>query len=182
MYYINENGEILHQTQLQELFSLRWYIQYLIDESDDEFENPLSQENWMLQANWKSIKYVIHNKYSMTPKKLKKKTFKQIIKIQHEKLDTGEGESINDEEESTASTELSEENSISDTHTENTEESKPTETHQVHNVCNKTIHDEDDSSQDKSVTKIEPYKHTGEQNNGKDNKLLTTNFQVEIEN
>ena len=43
--YFNENGEILHQTPLQELFNLRWYIQHLIDEnqfdeSDDEFENP----------------------------------------------------------------------------------------------------------------------------------------------
>ena len=45
--YINETGEILHQTPLQELFNLRWYIQHLIDQSDDEFENPLSQENWM---------------------------------------------------------------------------------------------------------------------------------------
>ena len=79
--YIHENGEILHQTQLQELFNLRWYIQHLIDESDDEFENPLSEENWMLQTNWKFIKYVIQHKQSMTPEQLKKKPIKQIIKI-----------------------------------------------------------------------------------------------------
>ena len=39
-----------NQTPLQELFNLRWYIQHLIDESDDEFQNPLSEENWMLQT------------------------------------------------------------------------------------------------------------------------------------
>ena len=58
--YYKDNGEILHQTPLQELFNVRWYIQHLIDESqsddddDDEFDNPLSEENWMLQTNWKS--------------------------------------------------------------------------------------------------------------------------------
>ena len=45
----------------------------------------------MLQANWKFINYVIHNEHSMTPKQLKKKPIKQIIKIEHGKLDTEEG-------------------------------------------------------------------------------------------
>ena len=48
--YFKENGEILHQMLLQELFNLRWYIQHLVDERDDEFENPLSEQNWMLQT------------------------------------------------------------------------------------------------------------------------------------
>ena len=122
--YINENGEILHQTPLQQLFNLRWYIQHLVDESDDEIKNPLSEENWMLQTNWKFIKYVIHHKHSMTPKQLKKKPFEPIIKIkQHEELDTEEGESNKDEEESTTSSEMSEEDSASDTTAEDTEES-----------------------------------------------------------
>ena len=30
--YFKDNGEIFHQTPLQELFNLRWYIQHLIDE------------------------------------------------------------------------------------------------------------------------------------------------------
>ena len=99
---------------MQELVNLRWYIQHLIDQSesdddDDEIENPLSEENWMLQNNWKFIIYVIHIKHSMTPKQLKKKPIKQSIKIGHERLDTDEGESNKDEEESTT---LSEENSI----------------------------------------------------------------------
>ena len=71
----------------------------------------------MLQRNWKVIKFVFHNKHSMTPKQLKKPN-DQIIMIEHEKLDTEEGESNKDEEESTTSTELSEENSTSDTPTE----------------------------------------------------------------
>ena len=83
----------------------------------------------------------------MTPEQMKKKPIQQITKIEHEKLDTDEGESIKDEEESTPPTELSEENSTSDTATEDTEESKPTATHQVHYVCNKSTHDENDTYQ-----------------------------------
>ena len=84
--YFKENGEILHQTPLQELFNLRLYIQHIIDESqsdddDDEFDNPLSEENWMLETNWKLIKYVIQKNHSMTPEQMKKKPIKQIIKI-----------------------------------------------------------------------------------------------------
>ena len=44
------------------------------------------------------------------------------------------------------------------------------------------IHHEDDSSDDKSVIEIEPSKENGEQENGKQDKLLTTTFQIEIEN
>ena len=99
----------------------------------------------MLQTNWKFIKYVIHHKHSMTPEQLKKKPIKQVIKIDIENLDTEEGESTNDEEESMTSQELPEENSITDILTENTEESKPMETLQVYNVFHKTTHDEDNS-------------------------------------
>ena len=95
--YINGNGEILHQTPLHELFNVRWNIQHLIDENGDEFENLLSEENWMKQANRKFIKYDINQKHSVTPEQLKKKLFKPIIKIkQHEKIDTEEGESNKD--------------------------------------------------------------------------------------
>ena len=45
-----------------------------------------------------------------------------------------------------------------------------------------SIHHEDDSSDDKSVIEIEPRKENGEQENGKQDKLLTTKFQIEIEN
>ena len=57
-----------------------------------------------------------------------------------------------------------------------TEESIPTETSQVLTVFNKTIHYEDDSSDDKSLIQIEPPKENGEQEIGKQDKLLTTTF------
>ena len=63
-----------------------------------------------------------------------------------------------------------------------TEESIPTETSQVLTVFNKAIHHEDDSSDDKSVIEIESPKENGEQEIGKQDKLLTTKFQIEIEN
>ena len=170
----------MHQTPLHELFNLRWYIQHLIDESGDELENPLHEENWMKQTNWKFIKYVTHYKHSMTPEQLKKKPFKPIIKIGHEKLDTEEGESNTDEEEYNISSEMSEEDSESDTTADDTQESKPTETVQDHNVCNQSTHDENDSYE--HVTDIEPYKENGEQKIGIEDKLLSTNFEVKNEN
>ena len=63
-----------------------------------------------------------------------------------------------------------------------TEESKLTETSQVVTVFNKAIHHEDDSSDDKSVIEVEPPKENGEKEIGKQDKLLTTNVQIEIEN
>ena len=64
-----------------------------------------------------------------------------------------------------------------------TEESIPVETSQVLTVYNKTIHHEDNSSDDKSVIEIEPpTRENGEQEIGKQDKLLTTKFQIEIEN
>ena len=63
-----------------------------------------------------------------------------------------------------------------------TGESKSTETSQVLTVFNKTIHHEDDSSDDISVIEIEPQKENGEQEIAKQDKLLTTKFQIENEN
>ena len=63
-----------------------------------------------------------------------------------------------------------------------TEESKPTETSQVLTVFSKVIHHEDDPSDDKSEIEIEPPKENGEQEIGKQHKLLTSKFQKEIEN
>ena len=166
----------------------------------------------------------------MTPEQLKQKPFEEIFKNQHERVDTEEGESIEEEEEFTTSEELREDKystfsnmskqesesdiKVDDTqypenpHTpetlqnnttmhdednlihdeydtsqneniteietfehfgENvheTEESIPTETSQVLTVFNKTIHHEDDSSDDISVIDIEPPKENGEQEIG----------------
>ena len=63
-----------------------------------------------------------------------------------------------------------------------TEKSIPTETSQVLTVFNKAIHHEDDSSDDKSVIVIESPQENGEQEIGKHDKLLTTTFQIDIEN
>ena len=63
-----------------------------------------------------------------------------------------------------------------------TEESIPTETSQVLTVFNKAIHYEDDSSDDKSVIEIESPEENREQEIGKQDKLLTTTFHIEIEN
>ena len=66
IYVISKKkGEILHQTPLQELFNLRWYTQHLVDKSGDEIDKPRSEQNWILQTNWKSIKYVTCNKHSI---------------------------------------------------------------------------------------------------------------------
>ena len=86
----------------------------------------------MDETNKLEIHYVIHHKHSMTPEQLKQKPFKPIIKIDHEKLDTEEGESNQDEEESTTSSDMSEQDSQSDTTADDTEESKPTETSNQH--------------------------------------------------
>ena len=61
-----------------------------------------------------------------------------------------------------------------------TEESISIETSQVLTVFNKAIHHEDDSSDDKSVIEIESPQENGEQEIGKQDKLLTTTFQIDI--
>ena len=210
-----------------------------MDESEDEAQNPLCEEIWMEQKNCKFIKYVIHQRHPMTPEQIKHKPFEEIFKNQHENVDTDEGESIEEEQKSTTSSDMSKQNSESDINIDDTqdqenphrsetlqihniydttmhdkddlihdeydtsedeniteietyehygetihetEESIPTETSQVLTVFNKTIHHEDDSSDDKSVIEIEPPKDNGEQEIGKQDKLLTTTFQIENEN
>ena len=105
---MNEHGDILPYTPMTKIFNLRWYIQHLMDESEDEAKNPLSQEHWMKQNNCKFIKYVIHHRHPMTPEQLKQKPFEESFKNQHEKVDTDEGKSmkIEEEEEFTTSEEL----------------------------------------------------------------------------
>ena len=120
--YMNHHGEILHHTPLREIFNLRCYIQHLMDESEDETQNPFSEENRLKQNNWKFTKYVIHHRHPMTPEQLKQKPFKEIFKNQHEKVDTEEGELNEEVEKSTTSSEMSEQNSDSDITTEDEQE------------------------------------------------------------
>ena len=264
--YINQNGEMLHRKLMKEFFNLRWYIQHLVDEyeyqyGDNEWTNPLHESNWTYRTNKQFMKYVNFTLKEMTPEQMKMNPIKPIIKIKtNKKLDTEEGESNTDEQESTISIEEEEEFTTSEELTENeystfsdmsildfesdinvhdtqdeqisytpetlqihntynttiddnddlihdenntsedeniseietfehygekiheTEESIPVETSQVLTVFNKTIHHEDDSSDDKSVIEIEPPKENGEQEIGKQDKLLSTTFQIEIEN
>ena len=180
-----ENGDsvvkMMSPTPLQELINLRWYIQHLIHESgylydDDESNYPLSEDKWMLQTHGKFMKYVFFTLHRMTPEQMKMNPIKPIIKVKiNEELDKEEGESIIDEEESTeTSQELSEEqNSTSDIHIEDQEDSKSIETSQVHNVLNNSIPNEVDSHTVEDVTEIELPKENGEQNNAKEDKLLT---------
>ena len=102
--YSNENGEKLHQTLMQELYNIRWYIQHLIDGNeyqydDDEWTNPLSEINWIFQRNKKFMKYVIFTLQEMTPEQLKQNP---ITIHPNQKLITDEGECNNakDEEDS----------------------------------------------------------------------------------
>ena len=192
--YYKENGDsvvkLMTAIPLQELINLRWYIQHLIHESgylydDDESNYPLSEDKWMLQTHGKFIKYVLFTLHRMSPEQMKMNPFKPIIKVKtNEELDKEEGESSKDEEQSTeTSQELSEgRNSTSDIYIEDQEDSKSIETSQIHNVLNKSTSNEVDSHTVEDVTKIELPKENGEQNNAKEDKLLTTNFEVKAEN
>ena len=178
----------IHHTPLRDVFNLRRYIQHLMDESEDETQNPLSYENWMKQNNWKFIKFLIHHKHSMTTEQLKQKLFEDIFKNQHENTDTEEGESNEEDEKSITSSEKSEQDSEYDKTTEDEEEPISTETHQVHNVLNETTHDEensseteDDTSEDENIIEMQTYENNGEQNK-QENTLLTTNFEVKVKN
>ena len=231
--------------------------EYEYQYGDNEWTNPLHESNWTYRTNKQFMKYVNFTLKEMTAEQMKINPIKPIIKIKtNEKLDTEEGESITNEQESTISIEeeeefttyeeltedeystfsdMSKQDSESDInvdetqhqensytpetlqnnttihdnddliHDENytseneniieietyehygeniheTEESIPTETSQVLTVFNKTIDHEDDSSDDKFVIEIEPPQENGVQEIGKQDKLLTTTFQIEIEN
>ena len=93
--YINENGEKLYRKLMKEFFNLRWYIQHLVDENeyqydDNEWTNPLSENNWTHQTNKTFMKYVNFTLKEMTPEQLKQNT---ITVHPNQKLDTEEGES-----------------------------------------------------------------------------------------
>ena len=177
--YMNEHGDILPYTPMKKIFNLRWYIQFLMDESEDEAQNPLSEENWMKQNNCKFIKYVIHHRHPMTPEQLKQKPFEEIFKNQHEKVDTDEGESIKVEEKFTTSEELTEneysifsdmskqdfESDINVDETQYPENPHTPETLQnnttMHDKDN-SIHDEYDTSEDENTIEIETTEDYGE--------------------
>ena len=81
----------------------------------------------------------------MTPEQLIQKPLEEILKKQHENLDTEKGELNEEEEKSTTSSEHSEQDSESDTSIEDLQETNTTETHQIRNDLNNTIHGEENS-------------------------------------
>ena len=150
-----------------------------MEENEDEAQNPLSGKNWMKQNNCKFIKYAIHNGHPMTPDQLKQKPFEEILKNQHETVDTEGGESIEEEEEFTTSEELTEDeystfsdmskqDSESDINVDDTQ--YPEYPHTPETLQNSTtihdnddlIHDEYDTSEDKNIIEIEIIEHYGE--------------------
>ena len=170
--YINENGEKLHRKLMKEFYNLRCYIQHLVDENeyqygDNEWTNPLSESNWTYRTNKHFMKYVKFTLQEMTPEQLKQNP----ITVQHQKLDTEEGESTKVQEEFTTSEELTEEystfsdmseqDSESDINIDDTQDeqnSHTPETLQIHNIYNTTMHDKDDiihdeydTSEDKNI-------------------------------
>ena len=105
--YINENGEKLYKKLIKEFFSLRWYIQHLVDlheyqYGDNEWTNPLHESNWTYRTKKQFMKYVNFALKEMTPEQMKMKPINPIIKVKtNEELDTEEGESNTDEQKST---------------------------------------------------------------------------------
>ena len=193
--YMNKHGDILPYTPTKKIFNIRWYIQYLMDESEDEAQNPLSEENWIKQNNCKFMKYVIHHRHPMTPEQLKQKPFEEIFKNQHEKVDTEEGESNEEEEEFTTSEEMTEdeystfshmskqdsESDINVDDTQHQENSYTPETlqnnttiHDKHNL----IYDEYDTSENEHILEIETIEHYGEKIHEPEESISTETSQV----
>ena len=66
-----EETKIMPNTPLKELCNLYRYIQHLILKSkfnydDDEFDNPLDEDNWLLQTRGTFMKYVIYHSSTAT--------------------------------------------------------------------------------------------------------------------
>ena len=65
-YKVDSEEVMMPTTPLKELCNLRRYIQHLIFESeydydDDEFDDPLNKDNWLVQTRGKFMKYVVYN-------------------------------------------------------------------------------------------------------------------------
>ena len=128
-------------------------MEHLIDENeyqygDDEWTNALSESNWIFQTNKHFMNYVIFTSQEMTLEQLKQNP---TTVHPNQKLDSEEGESNKEEEQSTPSSDMSEQDSESDTTVDDTqdqEKSQTPEALQIHSVCNTTMHNEDDSTHD----------------------------------
>ena len=209
--YINENGEKLHRKLMKEFFNLRWYIQHLVDEyeyhyGDNEWTNPLHESNWTYRTIKQFMKYVNSTLKEMTPEQMKMKPIKPIIKVNtDEELDTEEGESNSDQQESTISIDEEEEFTTSEELTEdeystfsdmakqdsetdiNVDENQHQENsytpETLHNNTtihdkNDLIHDEYDTSENEHTIEIETYEDYGEKIHETEESIPTETSQV----
>ena len=194
--YINQNGEKLHRKLMKEFFNLRSFIQHLIDENeyqydDNEWTNPLHESNWTYRTNKHFMKYVNLTLKEMTPKQLKHNT---ITVHPNQKLDTEEGESNANEQESTisnkeeeeysTSSDMSNQNSESDINVDDTqhqENSYIPETMQNNTTMHDKddlIHDEYDTSEDENITETETFEDYGEKIHEAEESIPTETSQV----
>ena len=166
--YINQNGEKLYRKLMKEFFNLRWFIQHYV--------------NFTLKE--------------MTPEQMKINPIKPIIKVKtNEELDTEEGESNRDEQESTISikeedeystfSDMSKQDSESDTNvdaTQHQENSYTPETLQNnttrHDKNDDLIHAENNTSEDENIIEIETYEHYGEKIHETEESIPTETSQV----
>ena len=137
----------------------------------------------MLQTHGKFMKYVLFTLHRMTPEQMKMNPIKPIIKVKtNDELDTEEGESNTNEQESPISNKeeeeystfsnMSKQDSESDINIDDTQDEQhphTPETLQIHNTYNTTMHDKDDlihdeydTSEDENITGIETYEDYGE--------------------
>ena len=88
---------------MKDFYNLRWFIQHLIDKyeyhyDDNEWTNPFRESNWIYQTNNHFMKYVNFILQEMTPEQLRPNP---ITVHPNQNLDTAEGESNIDKQEST---------------------------------------------------------------------------------
>ena len=201
---MNQNGEKLYRKLMKELYNLRWYIQHLVDlheyqYGDNEWTNPLHESSWTYRTNKHLMKYVNFTLKEMTPEQMKMNPIKPIIKVKtNEELDTEEGESNTDEQESTILNKEEEEystfsdmsklDSKYDIYVHDTQDEQNThtpETLQIHNTYNTTmhdkndlIHDENNTSDNENIIEIETYEHYGEKIHETEESIPTETSQV----
>ena len=182
--YINENSEKLNRKLMKEFYNLRWYIQHLVDKyeyqyGDNEWTNPLHESNWTYRTDKDFMKYVKFTLHRMTPEQMKQNP---ITVHPNQELDTEEGESNTDEQESTISnkeeeeystfSDMSKQNSESDINVDDSQDQENPHTSltlQIHTIYNTTMHDRDDlihdeydTSEDENKIEIETYQDYGE--------------------
>ena len=118
----------------------------------------------MLQTHGKFMNYVIFTLHRMTPEQMKMNPIKPIIKVKtNEELDTEEGESNADEQESTIA---------------NIEEEKYSTFSDMSKQESESDINIDDTSEDENITEIATFEHYGEKIHETEESKLTETSQV----